>query len=524
MPVIGKSIIAGRRVTGTSGSVFGINPANDERLSPEFHLVGTSEVDAAAEAARDIFDQYRATSPVERAGFLRRIADNMDTMRDEIVDRAHLETGLTEARLASELARTTGQLRKFADELILGDHRQARVDHELPDRMPAPRPDIRQLQVPLGPVAVFGASNFPLAFSTAGGDTASALAAGCPVIVKAHNSHPGTAELAGQAISDAVRTCGLPAGTFSLLFGPGTSVGQALAAHPAIKAIAFTGSRAGGTALMRTASARPEPIPVYAEMSSINPVVLLPGSLSADLEGIARGFEGSLTLGAGQFCTNPGLVFVPAEWTERVSAAIDAVVAQAIGQTMLSQNIYDAYNEGVSRVHRTGAQTVSEGRKGPTDNAPAPAVFQTSAAHLLDTPDLQHEVFGSAALLVSYRDTDELKESLDSMEGQLTISVHATPIDSYTVRAILPTLERKAGRLLYNGWPTGVEVTDAMTHGGPYPATSDSRTTSVGTLAIYRFQRPVTYQGFPDTLLPQALQESNPWNLPRRVDGALANR
>lgn len=519
MSVLGMSIVAGRPVAGSAGTVSGVNPASGEILSPAFGLVGAAEVDAAAAAAVAAFDVYRATAPSARAVFLRRIADELDVRRDELVARAGLETGLPPARLVGEQSRTANQLRAFATELELGAHQEVRIDHALPDRLPTPRPDIRQRQVPLGPVVVFGASNFPLAFSTAGGDTASALAAGCPVIVKAHNSHPGTAELAGQAIAAAVTATDLPSGVFSLLFGPGNSIGQALAAHPAVKAIAFTGSRAGGTALMRTASERPEPIPVYAEMSSINPVVLLPGALEDDLDAVVCGFVGSLTLGAGQFCTNPGLVFVPAGSVDRVSAAVDAAIGASVGQTMLSQRIADAYHDGISRVERNGARRGAVGHVGQGENAPAPTVFRTSAAHLLDTPDLQHEVFGSAALFVTYSDAAELAASLEQMEGQLTVSVHARPGDEDAVRAVLPVLERKAGRVLYNEWPTGVEVTDAMTHGGPYPATSDSRTTSVGTLAITRFQRPVTYQGFPDSLLPDPVREGNPWHLPRRVDG-----
>lgn len=522
MTLYGYSTIAGRTVVGAAGSMRAMNPRTGEFLEPEFGLVGTSEVDAAAQAATAAFDTYRATPPQERADLLRRIADELDARRDEIVQRAGEETGLPAGRLNGEHARTAGQLRKFADELLLGAHQEVRIDHAMPDRIPTPRPDIRQRQIPLGPVAVFGASNFPLAFSTAGGDTASALAAGCPVIVKAHNSHPGTAELVGQAVTAAVAASKLPGGVFSQLFGPGQDIGQALAAHPAVKAIAFTGSRAGGTALMRTASQRAEPIPVYAEMSSINPVVLLPGVLSDDLDRLVDGFVGSLTLGAGQFCTNPGLVFVPTAWAEKVSQATDARIAASVGQTMLSKHIYDAYNAGINRVERSGAKRIATGAPGPTSNAPAPAVFRTPVAHLLATPDLQNEVFGSAALFVTYDGTAELTAALERLEGQLTVSIHARPDDHDTVREILPILERKAGRLLYNGWPTGVEVTDAMTHGGPYPATSDSRTTSVGTLAITRFQRPVSYQGFPEALLPEPVQDPNPWHLPRRIDGRIA--
>lgn len=517
MSVVGRSIIVGEAVAGTAGSVSGVNPANGEILSTIFSLVDAAGVGAAAGVAAGAFDEYRATTPTQRAEFLRKIADELDRRRDEIVGRAILESGLSSARITVEHARTAGHLCKFADELMLGAHQDVHIDHALPGRKPAACPDIRQRQISLGPIAVFSASNFPLAFSTAGGDTASSLAAGCTVIVKAHNSHPGTAELTGQAIASAVAACHLPAGTFSLLFGTGNSIGQALAGHPAIKAIAFTGSRACGTALMRIAAERPEPVPVFAEMSSINPVVLLPGALDSNLDAIAHGFVESLTSGAGQVRTNPGLVFVEASWTDRVVDAFDEIVTQSVGQTRLSERIVGSYNDGISRLRGRGTESVAHGKAGGGRNAPAPAVFRASATDLAATPDLQHEVSGSAALYVTHRDTAELVTSLEQIGGQLTVSLHAIPADHDAVRVLLPVLERKAGRVLCNGWPTGVEVTDAMIHGGPYPATSDSRTTPVGTLAISRFQRPVTYQGVPDALLPDAVQDSNRWQLPRRI-------
>jgi alpha-ketoglutaric semialdehyde dehydrogenase len=520
MPITGRSIIAGEPVIGSHGSLQAINPATEKPLSPEFTFIGTAEVEAAAKQAEAAFDAYRATTPEQRAVFLETIATNLADIKDEVVERAHLETGLPVARLQGEHGRTTGQLRMFAAELRLGAHQEIRIDHAQPDRAPAPAPDIRQRQIPLGPVAVFGASNFPLAFSTAGGDTASALAAGCPVIVKAHNAHPGTAELVGQAVSRAVAECALPAGTFSLLFGSGNTVGQELAAHPAIKAIAFTGSQAAGTALMQTAAARREPIPVYAEMSSINPVVVLPAAIRADAVSLAEGFVGSLTLGSGQFCTNPGLVFIP-EGAEDFTMRAEAAVSAANGQTMLTPSIARSYRDGVAALHQHGVQEVAVGAPGNTSNAPAPALFRTSVRHFIQTPELQEEVFGSAGLLVEYADARELCDALESLQGQLTATVHAASEDADTVEDVLPILERKAGRILFNGWPTGVEVNHTMVHGGPFPATSDPRTTSVGSLAIYRFQRPVSYQNFPSNHLPAAIRDENPWGLPRRIDGTL---
>jgi len=521
MTIFGRSLINGERVGGSAGVLRATNPATGDPLEPEFALVGPAEVDRAATAAKEAFDAYRATTPTERAEFLEAIAHNLDAIKDEIAERAALESGLPAVRVGSEHGRTTGQLRLFATELRTGEHQGVRIEHGQPDRTPLPAPDLRLRMIPVGPVAVFGASNFPLAFSTAGGDTASALAAGCPVVVKGHNAHPGAAELAGQAIVQAVEQCDLPAGVFGLLFGPGNEVGQQLVSHPAIKAVGFTGSRAGGLALLRTAADRDEPIPVYAEMSSINPVVLLPGALDADAAGVASGFVGSLTLGAGQFCTNPGLVLLPYGRTDFVDA-VAAAVADSAGQTMLTEDIAEAYASGRERVGTHGAELVTAGSDGQTANAPAPAVYRTTAALLRSTPDLQDEVFGAAAVLVDYTDADDLVSTLAQIGGQLTISVHAAESDHELVRRLVPVLERKAGRLIMNGWPTGVEVSHAMVHGGPFPATSDSRSTSVGTLAIQRWQRPVSYQDFSDDLLPEAVRDDNPLGLPRRVDGALS--
>ncbi|XBB67027.1 aldehyde dehydrogenase (NADP(+)) [Nocardioides sp. WV_118_6] len=520
----GLSIIAGEVGTpdGTGTPFRATDPATDALVEPVFHPATDDEVGRAVAAATACFDDYRATTPAVRAAFLRTIADHLEAAREALVARAGTETGLPEARLNGELSRTTNQLRLFARELDLGEHQGVRIDHAQPERQPAPAPDLRQRQVPLGPVLVFGASNFPFAFSTAGGDTASALAAGCPVIVKAHNSHAGTAELAGWAIVDAARACGMPAGVFSLVYGPGTTVGQRLAADPGIKAIAFTGSQGGGTALMRTAAARPEPVPVYAEMSSVNPVVLLPGAWAERATAIATGFVGSLTLGSGQFCTNPGLLFVPTAHADDVRAAVAAELRDRPGQTMLSPSISSAYADGIGRLAASDRTTlVAAGAEGPTRNAPAPAVYAADLADFATDDALREEVFGAASLIVTYDDVDALRTALDGLEGQLTISVHAEPADHADVAALLPTLERRAGRLILNDWPTGVEVNDAMVHGGPFPATSDSRTTSVGSAAILRFQRPVAYQGFTDALLPPAVADANPWGLPARVDGAL---
>ena len=520
----GHSIIAGSPVPGRLHGSAGVEAATGEPLEPVYTNVDEAQLEEATQAAADAFDTYRATSPQQRAAFLEKVAAEIEADGEPIVARAVAESGLPLGRLTGELARTTGQLRMFAEVVRVGDHLEARIDPARPDRTPLPRADIRQRQVPLGPVAVFGASNFPLAFSVAGGDTASALAAGCPVVVKAHNAHPGTSELVGAAVARAVADSGLPAGTFSLVYGSGTSVGQALVRDPRIKAVGFTGSRAGGLALVATAAARREPIPVYAEMSSVNPVVVLPGSIAGGrAEALATAYVGSLTLGSGQFCTNPGLTFVPAgaDGDAFVAAAARAV-AETTGQTMLTTGIAQAYDKGTSALRGAAGVTVeAEGRAGQAANAPAPLLTSTTTTTLRDEAAVSEEVFGAAGVLVRWSDVDELSEALRGVEGQLTVTVQAAESDHEVARTLLPLLETKAGRILFNGWPTGVEVGHAMVHGGPFPATSDPRTTSVGSLAIYRFQRPVAYQDVPADLLPEATRDDNPWGLTQRVDGRL---
>ena len=484
----------------------------------------TADVEAATTAAAEAFATYRATTPEQRGAFLDAIAAEIEADKDAIIEAAVAESHLPVGRIAGEVGRTTGQLRMFADVVRRGDHLGVRIDPAMPDRTPLPRADIRQRMIPLGPVAVFGASNFPLAFSTAGGDTASALAAGCPVVVKGHPAHPRTGTLVAQAISRAVEKSGLPQGTFELLLGDGFELGQALVRDPRTKAVGFTGSRAGGLALVEAAAQRPEPIPVYAEMSSINPVVVLPGALAEqDTETFAQAYVGSLTLGSGQFCTNPGLLFLPAgEAGDAFLKATAQAVSGTTGQTMLTPGIADAYASGTDRLKDTdGVRPVGEGTSGG-EHAPAPIVSEARAELLAEADGaVAHEVFGASGVVVRYDSIDSLRASIEGLEGQLTATVHYAPADKAAAQTLLPVLELKAGRVLFNGWPTGVEVGHAMVHGGPFPATSDPRSTSVGSLAIERFQRPVAYQDVPADLLPEAVRDDNPWGLTRRIDGAL---
>lgn len=521
MTLHGHSLIAGEITPGTKGTAHGINPATNDKLEPAYSLISEEQLKSATEAAADAFESFSALDPEHHARFLEAIAENIEAIGDELIERTATETGLGLDRLRGERARTTGQLRLFADVVRHGDFRGVRIDPAIPDRTPLPRADIRQRQIPLGPVAVFGASNFPFAFSVAGGDTASAFAAGCPVIVKAHNAHPGTAELVGHAITKAVKDLGLHPGVFSLIYGSGATIGQALVADPAIKAVGFTGSRAGGTSLMQTAAARPEPIPVYAEMSSINPVYVFPGALEGDVETLAKQYVASVTGSSGQLCTSPGLVFVPAgEGGDRFAAAVTDAISELSGQTMLSGGIASAWQHGHDALEAAAdVEVLGRGQKGPGENAPAPAVFSAELDVFINNPVLHEEIFGAASLVVRYKSIEDLIEATSKLEGQLTASLHITE-DDYTAAArLIPTLERKVGRIIVNGWPTGVEVGHAVVHGGPFPATSDSKTTSVGSLAIDRFLRPVAYQNFPDQLRPAALQDANPWKVNRLIDG-----
>jgi NADP-dependent aldehyde dehydrogenase len=521
MTLTGHMLIGQHTIAGNRSAIRGINPATDEALQPAYAGGSAEHVDQACALAWAAFDVYRETTLNIRAEFLESIAGEIEALGDELIDRAHAETGLPRARLLGERGRTCQQLRMFARTVRAGEWLDVRVDSALPQRQPLPRADLRQRQIALGPVAVFGASNFPLAFSVAGGDTASALAAGCPVIVKAHGAHPGTSELVGRAAARAVTACGLPEGVFSLLYGSGREVGIALVTDPRIKAVGFTGSRSGGLALMQAAQARPEPIPVYAEMSSINPVLLFPAALDSRTQALAEGFVASLTLGAGQFCTNPGLVIAlkgPA--LDRFIAATAELIQRSPAQTMLTPGIFSAYESAVKALSENAAARITGiGQASTGPNQCQAHVFVTEAADFLADHRLQAEAFGAAALIVQCESEAEIRQVTEHLEGQLTATLHLDEQDLEQARALLPTLERKAGRLLVNGWPTGVEVCDAMVHGGPFPATSDSRTTSVGTAAILRFLRPVCYQDFPDSLLPDALKQGNPLQLRRLFDG-----
>jgi NADP-dependent aldehyde dehydrogenase len=489
------------------------------RLDPPYPSSSLDDVAAACAAAADAFDAYRATGAAARAAFLEAIGEEIMALGDALLDRAVKESGLPLARLTGERGRTVNQLRLFAETVRDGRWLGIRVDPALPDRQPLPRPDLRMRKIPLGPVAVFGASNFPLAFSTAGGDTAAAFAAGCPVIVKGHPAHPGADAMVAEAIGTAAKRAGMPDGVFGHVRGPGNDLGAALVADPRIAAVGFTGSRGGGLALMRIAETRETPIPVFAEMSSINPVILLPSALAARGAALGEAFVGSLTMGAGQFCTNPGLVL--AIEGDGLDAFITAAAAKLGGhapQPMLTGGIRSAFAQGTAALAANDrVEQVASGLEGDGVTREMARLFSTSATAFLADPALSHEVFGASSLIVRCKDSGELIAVLESLEGQLTATLHLDDADVETARPLIPVLERKAGRILANGWPTGVEVAHAMVHGGPFPATSDGRSTSVGTLAIDRFLRPVCYQDLPAALLSPMLADGA--REPRLIDG-----
>jgi alpha-ketoglutaric semialdehyde dehydrogenase len=528
MDIHGKSLLGFQEASHSDESFRAWNPAAAEKLEPLFFSATKEEVDRAAELSDAAFPIYGKVSREARAAFLRSVASRIEALTEQLVERAHLETALPKPRLISETGRTSNQLRLFASVVEEASWVMARIDRADPQRKPAPKPDIRSMLHSLGPVVVFGASNFPLAFSVAGGDTASALAAGNPVIFKAHPAHPGTSELVGRAICESVREQGLPEGVFSLLFDSGNRVGAALVQHPLVKAGAFTGSIGGGRALMNLAASRPDPIPFYAEMGSTNPVFILPGALAARSREIAAQLHGSFTLGSGQFCTKPGLVFLPdSSDAETFRSEFQDKASHSPRFTLLTSGIKASYQREIqNRKSRPGVTLLAQGEQPGSDSpfSAGVAVFETEAAALLANPDLGSEVFGPSTLLIRFSNKHELLQTARSLSGHLTATIHGTERDLDDFADLIAILKHKVGRIIFNGYPTGVEVCHAVVHGGPYPASSDSRTTSVGTQAIYRFARPVCYQDFPAAGLPEELQDANPTRIWRMVDGELTRQ
>lgn len=526
MELTGLSLIEGAPSPGGTRHFHAIEAETGAALEPRIVVASDSEIEAAASRAAASFRDYGRANGATRALFLRTIAEEVEAALPDLIVRAPRETGLPPGRIEAEAGRTVGQLRMFASLAEEGSWVDARIDHADLDRKPLPKPDIRSMMRPLGPVAVFCAGNFPLAFSVAGGDTASALAAGNPVVVVAHHAHPGTAELVGWCIIRALRACRLPLGAFSLLQGRGEDVGVPLVRHSAVQAVAFTGSRRGGLALAQVAAERRQPVPVFAEMSSVNPVVVLPGALAARGDEIARGLHASMTLGTGQFCTNPGFVFLPRGATAGSFARTLAELVRATQPTsMLTGAIRANYARSVAQWHERAALLAgTEDPPGPGGMGAGAAIFQTTAREWLRSDAPCDETFGPCTILIEYDDADELLDAVAKFEGQLTATVHGTPEELALHRDLVDALESMAGRVVFGGFPTGVEVCPAMVHGGPYPATTEARSTSVGTRAIYRFVRPVCYQNAPQELLPEELRDANPLGIRRLVDGRWEGR
>lgn len=520
MKLTGKNIIGNNLSQLSETSFYGENPSTGKKLEPVFYEASQEEINRAIEKASEAFQQYRNKTGMQKADFLEAIAEEILAI-DDLITRASEESGLPEARITGERGRTVGQLKLFAQLLRDGSWVDARIDNADPERKPIPKVDIRSMQKALGPAGVFGASNFPLAFSVAGGDTVSALAAGCPVVFKAHPAHPGTSELVGLAIQKAVQKTGMPEGTFSMVNGRSIEVGMALVRHPLIKAIGFTGSFFGGKALFDEANKRPEPIPVYAEMGSTNPVFILPRILRERGETIAKELAASVTLGVGQFCTNPGLVFMEQSANENTfRESLSKQVNEISAGVMLTSGIQHNYQKGIEKLKSVeGVAVLATGRNEGEGVRGTPHLLHAPAALFLKKHELEEEVFGPSTLAVTATDKQQLLQAAEQLGGHITATILGTEEDLQEYTELINILEQKVGRLLLNGYPTGVEVCHSMVHGGPFPATTDSRTTSVGTLAIHRFTRPVCYQNFPQSLLPAELKDANPLGIWRLVDG-----
>ncbi len=519
MQLTGGQLIGSHKSRQGNKTFTGYRAETGKSLEPDFTEATSDEVDQAVRLAARAAKIYSQTTPENRATFLDRIADEILSLGDALISRCMQETALPEARLTGERGRTAGQLKLFATVLREGSWVEARIDTALPDRQPLPRPDLRRMLIPLGPVGVFGASNFPLAFSVAGGDTASALAAGCPVVFKGHPAHPGTSELVGAAIIRAAQATGMPEGVFSLVQGGSVEVGMALVNHPLIKAIGFTGSFRGGKAIFEAANRREEPVPVYAEMGSTNPVFVLPGIIREKGASLANALAASVTLGVGQFCTNPGLfVALHDEHTEEFISQAGKALAATVPGAMLTGPMLKAYREGIAKLTAIGnTQVVAQADA--SDGKAGAVMLRTDARQFVENPELAEEVFGPSTVGIVAHSPEELMTIADGLKGHLTATVHGTEEDLREYKPLLDVLGQKVGRLIINAFPTGVEVGYAMQHGGPYPAATDSRTTSVGTAAISRWARPLCYQGFPDDLLPEALKNGNPLGIWRMVNG-----
>lgn len=520
MKLTGNLLIGAHEVPASEGTLQALNPATNQLIEPHFALGGPADVDLAANLADEAFDHYSHTSLAERSAFLERIADNLAAVSKELAARAALETGLPEAQLEGEALKAATQFRQFADVVRKGRFLQLAIDPAQPDRQPRPRMDHRLQKIAIGPVAIFGASNFPISYSVAGGDTASALAAGATVIVKAHNAHPGASEIQARAIRQAVQDSGLPEGVFSMVRGGGNAIGEALVDHPLIKAVTFTGSELGGMALYRRAQLRPEPIPVFTEMTSVNPTFILPQALATRGTEIGDGFAERMLVNVGQACLKPAiLIAIEGAGFAAMRAAMVKRVSEAAARPMLTPGIHAAYVRGIDELQNAGATLVAIGSDAHGELDGRSGLLEVDGQRFLTETRLAHEVFGPAALLVKVKDEAQMLAVGRALRGQLSAAMHLEQEDFELAQQLLPILERRTGRIVVNAFAHPQEVSFATIHGGPFPASSDSRFTSVGMTSIERFLRPVSYQGFPDALLPEVLRDSNHLALPRSTDG-----
>jgi NADP-dependent aldehyde dehydrogenase len=519
--------IIGFENAGSEGeSFYSYNPAKQRSNDFRFYKATPNEINRTAEKAAAAFQVYRKKSGAEKAQFLNAIAEGLLNSGEELVNVCCDESGLPSARIEGERMRTVNQLKMFAALLTEGSWVDARIDTAIPDRAPVPKPDLRYMHIPLGPVVVFGASNFPLAFSVAGGDTASVLAAGCTVIVKAHPAHPATSAMVGKIIQDAARSTHMPDGVFSLLFDNGIEVGLQLVKHPLVKAVGFTGSYKAGKALYDTAVSRPEPIPLYAEMGSTNPVFILPQAMKERGQEIAASYSAAVTLGVGQFCTNPGLLIYQSE-DDHFDKSLKSAFEKTSGGVMLTPNILNAFKTGVEHHLATpGVEPLARSAFQPDTevNNAIPVLMKASNQVFNANTHLSEEIFGPAGMVIPVNSKKDIITIAENLSGHLTATVHGSQDELTEYKELLDILEQKAGRVIVNGFPTGVEVCSSMVHGGPFPSTTDSKTTSVGTAAIYRFTRPVCYQNMPQSLLPAALKDKNTLYLSRLINGERSDK
>jgi len=517
----GKQIIGFTTVANGQERFQSVNPATNAKLNYHFRKATAEEANSAVEKAAAAFQAYRKKSGIEKASFLECIATEIKSLGDELITVCCAETALPKARIEGERERTMNQLKLFAALLREGSWVDARIETAKPDRTPLPKADIHYMEIGLGPVVVFGASNFPLAFSVAGGDTASALAAGCPVIVKVHSAHPATGELVGKAIQKAAMETNMPDGVFSMLHGDGSVIGMQLVKHPEIKAVGLTGSYKAGKALFDAAVSRPMPIPVYAEMGSTNPIFVLPHAMRENKEKIAVGFSGSVTQGVGQFCTNPGiLIYENADDANSFTQKLEEEFKKTSGGAMLTETIFNSYTTGIN--HHSiiaGIDVLAKGMTSSDINTASPVLFKTKAEVFAKHAELSEEIFGPTSIVIEASSKKEILSLAKNLSGHLTATIHGTVQDLQEYQELIDLLEQKVGRVVINGFPTGVEVCHAMVHGGPFPSTTDGRSTSVGTAAIHRFTRPVCYQSMPQDFLPVELRNKNELQLWRLVDG-----